>query len=232
MKDKSSFIQFIYDMLSPLLLILGDLALFFKETMFVGYILFSIGCILGIITIARLNIFNESERFHLLVSLVGLATLGVFAFTGATEYIVIAILILFVIDFMILAIDNRNGSVDLNKLDKKSKKENYSKYNEEKIIDELNNIKEELNHVQVFEDGDIDDLTLKSQVEKIREEFSDAVIVQDPKEGRYFYKENGKSFHTKDCTILQRANKKDLKSSNSRTQLLAKGYSTCKICNS
>jgi len=213
----------------------GDLGFFFKETMFVGYILFALGCVLGLSAIAISSRFELSEKFHLITVIMGLIMLGVFIFTGVLEQLIIAALVLFVMDFMILIIDFRqgnNGSADNLKEENSSEKEQYSKFNEKKLYDELDHIKEEFSNVEIVRDTDYVDSGVEKKAEQIMNELKNVIVVEDPKNGRYFYKENGKMFHVAGCMSLQRTDKKDVLSTNSRTELLARGYKTCKVCNS
>jgi hypothetical protein len=224
-------ISLLLKVISPLLLLLGDAGLFFDKTMFAGYVLFILGCAFGFIGAAASSRFDVYERFHLLASLLGFGILGVFIITGILERVIILALILFVINFMLRVIDLRKES----KRRTSKKEEKYKKINEEELYNELDNIKDEVNNIQILEEGsmnDIADLSLKKEAEQIKKDFSQSIIVQDPKEGRYFYKENGKTFHVKGCTALSKLNKKEVKSSNSRTELLARGYTACKVCNS
>ncbi|MGV8162684.1 MAG: hypothetical protein ACP5N2_05130 [Candidatus Nanoarchaeia archaeon] len=220
---KNNF-EFTFSLLSPLLLILGDLSLFFSQTMFLGYILLALGCIIGLVALANNSLFEVTERFHLLTIIFSLLILGLFIFTGAINYLVVAAIVLFVINFMIHVIDSKSSD--------EGEVKTYKKYNEEELYHELENIKEEFNQVKILQDGIIEDVSMKKQAEQLKAELKSAVVLQDPKEGRYFYTENGKMFHQAGCMAMQRTKKKDVKSTNSRTELLAKGYKSCKVCNS
>ncbi len=220
---------------SSFFLVLGVGCLFFEEVVFIGYFLLILGSSFGIIGSALSSRYDIYERFHLLASIMGFGIVGVFFVTGLLERVVILALILFVVNFLITIIDLRNGNLMVKELVKKREAKKYDKFNEKEIYNELDNIKDEVGHIQILEEGNIDDevdLSLKNEAEQIKKEFSQAVVVQDPKEGRYFFKENGKMFHIKGCMALKRMNKKDIKSSNSRTELLARGYKSCKNCNS
>jgi large-conductance mechanosensitive channel len=211
--------------ISPLLLILGDLGLFFSQTMFLGYVLFAFGCVLGLVNLARNSRFELTERFHLITIIAALLILGTFIFTGVLNQLIIAAIVLFVIDFIIHVIDAREIS------DEKPVKE-YKKHNEEELYHELEEIQDEFNHVKILEEGDIEDVSLRRQAEQIKSELKAATVLQDPKGGRYLYTENGKMFHLAGCMSMQRTKKKEIKTTNSRTELLAKGYKACKVCNS
>lgn len=230
-------ISFLLKLLSPLLLILGDLGLFFDRTIYAGYIMFALGSSFGLIGAALSSKHDSYERFSMLTSCLGFALLGVFMFTGILQRVVILALLLFVVDFVLMVIDLKTEIKNKKKKKKApvEKSENYKKFNEKEIYSELENIKEEVAHIQILEEGDIEDvedLSVKKQAEQIKKEFSEAIVVQDPKEGRYFFKENGKTFHVKGCIALRKIDKKETKSSNSRTGLLARGYKSCKSCNS
>jgi Ca2+/Na+ antiporter len=216
------------NVVAPSLLILGDLGLFFDKTMFAGYILFILGCAFGLIGVALSSKFESYERFNLLTSLMGFAIIALFVFTGILERVIIVALVLFVVNFVLMV-------VSLKKDAPVKQDEKYKKFNEKRLYNELDNIKEELGQVKIFEEGnvsDIEDLSLRNKAKQIKNDLAQAIVLEDPKEGRYFYKETGKMFHLKDCVSLQRANKKEIKASNSRTELLAKGYKSCKLCNS
>jgi Ca2+/Na+ antiporter len=224
--------------ISPFFLILGDVGLFFDKTMFAGYILFVVGCSLGLIGVALSSRFDAYERFHLLTSCLGFGILGVFLITGILERVIILALVLFVLNFVLMVMNLTGNNKKVNSSEEENetevKDDKYKKFHEKKLYDELENIKDEFNHIQILEEGDISslkDLSLKNEAEQIKKDISDAIIVQDPKEGRYFFKESGKMFHVKGCVALKKLNKKEIKSSNSRTELLAKGYKSCKSCN-
>lgn len=239
------------EVMSPLFLVLGALGLLFSKSVEIGFIVLSLGCVTGMSVIASKSRIDVYEKFHLISCVVGLIIMGMFFFSGIIYKIAVSLVVLFAVDFLILLMDmgTFSGRRKNNRYTKENhseessekqaihseKKENYGKFNEEKIYDELENIKDEFAQVQIYEAGDIEDmgdLALKKQAEKIKSDFDSAVIVQDPKEGRFFYKEAGSTFHLKGCLAVKRIKKKDLKSSNSRTVLLAKGYKPCKMCDS
>lgn len=230
-------ISLLLKILSPILLIIGGLGLFFGRTLYMGYILFALGSSFGLIGAALSSKYDSYERFSLLTSCLAFALLGVFMIAGILQRVVILALLLFVIDFVLMVIDMKTA-IRIRKKKKVSpveKSEKYKKFNEKEIYNELETIKDEVAHIQILEEGDINDVedfSVKKQAEQIKKEFSEAIVVQDPKEGRYFFKENGKTFHAKGCIALRKMNKKEIKSSNSRTGLLARGYKSCKICNS
>ncbi|MGV8169091.1 MAG: hypothetical protein ACP5N3_03465 [Candidatus Nanoarchaeia archaeon] len=218
-------LRVVFSVLSPLLLVLGDVGLFFSQTMFAGYVLIAFGCVLGLINFASDETFGTTERFHLLTLIATLLMVGLFVFSGIIKNIVIGAVVLFIVDFLIHVIDARNR---INSKDEES----YEAHNEKEVYDELENIREEFDHVKILEEGVIEDFSLKRQAEKLKEELKSALVLEDPKEGRYFYTEGGKMFHVAGCMAMRKTNKKEIKSSNSRTELLAKGYKSCKICNS
>ena len=96
----------------------------------------------------------------------------------------------------------------------------------------MESIKKQLESVKIVEDGRSEDKVLRKQAEQIKKEIKRAVVVEDPKAGRYFYKEEGKTFHVAGCMALGKINKKEIKSSQSRTEVLARGYKPCKVCSS
>jgi hypothetical protein len=227
MKYKTSlFLKII----SSFLLVLGTLGFFFPRTAFAGYLLFVLGCSFGLISVALHYKFDVYERFHLLTSLMGFGIVGLFILSGIKERVVIISLMLFIINLFIvlLNIPSRKKEDDVSEPDVK-----YDKYNEKEIYNELDDLKDEVAQIQILEEGEISDmkdLSAKAQAEQIKKEFSQAIIVEDPKDGRYFFKDTGKMFHLRGCTAIKNVRKKDLKSSNSRTELLARGYKPCKIC--
>ena len=48
----------------------------------------------------------------------------------------------------------------------------------------------------------------------------------------YYYIETGKTFHKAGCIALSRTKKENIKTNNSRDNLIGLGYKTCKVCNS
>lgn len=48
----------------------------------------------------------------------------------------------------------------------------------------------------------------------------------------YYYTETGKTFHKAGCIALSRTKKENIKTNNSRDNIIALGYKTCKVCNS
>jgi hypothetical protein len=308
------------------LLLLGDLGLFFAQTRIAGYAAFLLGCILGIVSIARANELDNDEKFHFLVAILGLLILGIFMFTGVIFIVVILGLMLFAVDFLLALLDLRSiyeeEEIDMYydeyaqpsvkepikeiksvKLEKPFFKENlfkerpdnekkFEEFQKRKVYDDLDSIKEQIENIKIIDDGETEDKLLRRQAEQIKKEFKGAtfleserntskkneelrkkkdsenlesikkqlesvriledgrtddkvlrkaaeqikkeirgaIVVEDPKAGRYFYKEDGKTFHVAGCMALKRINKKDKKSSQSRTELLARGYKPCKIC--
>ncbi len=65
---------------------------------------------------------------------------------------------------------------------------------------------------------------LKDAIKELKKEIKPKQI--------YYYAESGKSFHLAGCIGISRTKKENIKQSTNRHDLIAKGYKTCKICNS
>jgi lipid-A-disaccharide synthase-like uncharacterized protein len=121
----------------------------------------------------------------------------------------------------------------IKEIERELERKKYDEYQQKKMLEELDSIKDQLNSIQVIRGegrSEAGDVAVRKKAEQIKNEIKGAVVVEDPKAGRYFYKEDGKMFHVAGCMTLQRMNKKEIKPSQSRTALLAKGYKPCKIC--
>ncbi|MFP4568315.1 MAG: hypothetical protein ACLFN8_05210 [Candidatus Woesearchaeota archaeon] len=71
---------------------------------------------------------------------------------------------------------------------------------------------------------------IKKAIKEIKKEIQDNK--KDIPEIKYYFTDKGKSFHKAGCIALSRSKQENLKMSTMREELIAKGYKTCKACNS
>jgi len=177
-------------------------------------ILFVLGGLVGLVVISSVKKPDVSDLFLMLTTVLGLFIVIYFIVEGARKDLSLLGLILYTLAFFMTLSRTENkkkkGKVaqrEFNMTPYEVDKDSAINLESQKIYDDLENIKKEL---------------------KVMHE----VETQIPDAKKYYYKESGKSFHLAGCISLARTPKSEIKSLKSRTELLAHGYKSCKICNS
>ncbi|MCC7574215.1 hypothetical protein KO361_01345 [Candidatus Woesearchaeota archaeon] len=131
-------------------------------------------------------------------------------FYFADNFLVISVLLGLVILVYIFMIDYSSNLVIIS-----------SSFYALNFLIQINNVEKKKRVVKKFSDNQ------KLVREKISELKKSVKELKD-----YFYTESGKSFHLGGCIALSRTKQENLKKSNSRQDLINKGYKSCKACNS
>lgn len=194
------------------ILLLLSMAFIFFGGLTTGIIIFLVGGILGIITVSNVRRIDTSDLFLVLTTVLGLFLVIYFVLEGVRRDLALLGLILYIVTFF-MTLSRKQHRISSKRREFKMTpyevdKDSAINVEAQKIYDDLENIKKELKVMHDVEEQSTDD------------------------KKKYYYKESGKSFHLAGCISLARTPKAEIKSSKSRTELLANGYKSCKICNS
>jgi len=196
------------------ILLMVSMAFAFFGGLTTSIILFVLGGLVGLVVISSVKKPDVSDLFLMLTTVLGLFIVIYFIVEGARKDLSLLGLILYTLAFFMTLSRTENkkkkGKVaqrEFNMTPYEVDKDSAINLESQKIYDDLENIKKEL---------------------KVMHE----VETQIPDAKKYYYKESGKSFHLAGCISLARTPKSEIKSLKSRTELLAHGYKSCKICNS
>ncbi len=199
---------FLWSNISAILLVLSMAFLFFNGLV-QSLALFFVGAVIGLIIFLNIKKISNSDLFFVFSTVVGVFIVLYSLIVEIKSNLALLGLMLFMLCFFFSLSRERPVLAS-----KKLKVTPYvvdgdSAINVEaqKIYDDLENIKKELK--------------VMHEVETPQQESK-----------KFYFKEGGKSFHLAGCISLARTPKSEIKSSKSRTELLANGLKSCKICNS
>ncbi|MFW6283283.1 MAG: hypothetical protein ACOC1P_04500 [Minisyncoccales bacterium] len=222
MKNKN---KFFLGLVASIIFAVSSLMLLFSDFLITGSILFIFGFFVATISLSKIFSRSFEDSFLFVASVLSLVILVYIFFIEYSKNVIIISTSFYALNFLI----------QINSVERKKR------HNRKKIIKRETTVKT-TNKTNDTTNKTNDELIKPvSKIIKTKNPESVKVaLVEEKKEilsnksdkVKYYFVEGGSSFHLPGCIALARSDKRKLKGSHSRDDLIRKGYKTCKLCNS
>jgi energy-coupling factor transporter transmembrane protein EcfT len=216
MRNKNGFL---WEILSSVLFVAGIIFMMFSF-LISGIILLSAGFLTSLFVLNKKRIFNFRENFLVISALLSLIIIIYISFISYSGNIIIISSSFYALNFLIQINYPQKKKVRLVKSVKGKNKDfvkvKRTKSQEKEIKEEMSTVKE----------------AIKGLKKDLKDEIKKSAKKSESANNAYYYTDSGKSFHLPGCISISRTKQENLKKSDSRNDLISKGYKTCKACNS